>query len=365
MEASVKTRKAQKRSATANWNDLRAAKNEMAAKLIHRPSTEVAQREQAYRFAVLRGALRAINPIPSENTLGIGIGEKISDGKQTGILAIKLLVRMKFPKSELRSNHVLPREIDGIPTDVEEVGIFRRFASDDPVRAWAQSGAMPNPRTKIRPAQPGCSIGYQDPSNQIVMAGTFGAVVKDKDGLYILSNNHVLADENRLALGAPIFQPGLLDGGNPSTDKIANLTKFETLQTLSANTVDCAIAKVTTSTIVSKDVLYIGAPQGTEDAAIDMAVHKFGRTTGYTVGRVTSIDTDVKVQYDLGNLTFSGQIIVVGNDGASFSNAGDSGSLILERGTNKAVALLFAGSPTHTIANHIDDVLSALKVTLA
>jgi hypothetical protein len=71
------------------------------------------------------------------------------------------------------------------------------------------------------------------------------------------------------------------------------------------------------------------------------------------------------VGYDLGNLTFTGQIIVVGNSGTSFSNAGDSGSLILERGTNKAVGLLFAGSASHTIANHIDDVLKALGVTLA
>ena len=96
-----------------------------------------------------------------------------------------------------------------------------------------------------------------------------------------------------------------------------------------------------------------------------MAVHKFGRTTGYTVGQITSVDTDVTVQYDLGNLTFTGQIIVVGNSGASFSNAWDSGSLILQRGTNKAVALLFAGSSSHTIANHIDEVLQALAITLA
>jgi len=358
-------RKAQKRSAAANWNDLRAAKNEMATKFIHQPAADEAKREHAFRLAVPRGALRAVNPIPSENTLGIGIGEKISDGKQTGILAIKLFVRMKFPKSELQTDHLLPKEINGIPTDVEEVGVFRRFRSAAPIRAWAKAGTMPNPRTKIRPAQPGCSIGYQDPSNQIVMAGTFGAVVKDKNGLYVLSNNHVLADENRLPVGAPIFQPGLLDGGNASTDQIASLTRFETLQALSPNTVDCAIAKVTSQAIVSKDVLHIGPPQGTETAAIDMAVHKFGRTTGYSVGQVTSIDTDVKVQYDLGTLTFTGQIIVVGNSGTSFSNAGDSGSLILERGTNKAVALLFAGSASHTIANHIDDVLNALNVTLA
>ena len=47
-----------------------------------------------------------------------------------------------------------------------------------------------------------------------------------------------------------------------------------------------------------------------------------------------------------------------------FSDAGDSGSLILERDSQQAAALLFAGSTTHTIANHIEDVLKALRVTL-
>jgi Peptidase family S64 len=129
--------------------------------------------------------------------------------------------------------------------------------------------------------------------------------------------------------------------------------------------VDCAIAKALSTSLVSNQILFIGAPQGVTQAAIDMAVHKFGRTTGYTVGRITSVDTDVKVGYDLGNLTFTEQIIVEGNSGTSFSNAGDSGSLILERGTNKAVALLFAGSSSHTIANHFDEVLKALGVSLA
>jgi len=351
------------RSAT-KWSDLRAAKDQMARRLIHEPRGQEAHRLLASRMVVPRTLALPVSTAPSENTVGVGIGEKISDGKQTGVLAVKFLVRMKFAKSDLKSDHLLPKEIDGIPTDVEEVGTFRRFASTGTARGWAQAAAMPNPRTKFRPAQPGCSIGFQDPGNQFVMAGTFGALVKDRAGLYVLSNNHVLADENRLAAGASIFQPGLLDGGNASTDKIAALTKFVTLKAGSPNTVDCAIAEASGQTVVSKDILYIGPPQGTEAAAIDMAVHKFGRTTGYTVGQVTSIDTDVTVGYDLGNLTFTGQIIIVGNSG-SFSNAGDSGSLILERGTNKAVGLLFAGSTSHTIANHIDDVLKALGVTLA
>ena len=347
-------------SAIPQWADLREAKKEVAHRFVHKPQAE------ATSFAMsARGINSVINPSPTENVVGVGIGEKFADGKQTGLFAIKFLVRMKYSKSDLDTKHLLPSEISGLATDVEEVGTFHRLPATAPARARVQAGTMPNPRTKIRPAQPGCSIGFEDPQGRILMAGTFGALVKDKDGLYVLSNNHVLADENRLPIGGAIFEPGLLDKGNPATDQIASLTKFTSLQIQQANKVDCAIAKAIKPSLVSKSILHIGAPTGSEAAAIDMAVHKFGRTTGYTVGQVTSIDTDVKVQYEIGTLTFTGQMIIAGASGQPFSNAGDSGSLILQRGSNKAVGLLFAGSSSHTIANHISDVLKALGVTLA
>lgn len=331
-------------------SDLKSAKAEWSQRLLHAPRAEA-----------FRAFAAASSVAPEQNVVGVGIGEQVVDDKPTGIMAVKFFVRIKYAEHELSKKTLLPKSIAGLPVDVEETGLFRRFA---PAKTKAAAASMPNPKTKIRPAQPGCSIGYEDPANLVVMAGTFGAVVKNKKGQYVLSNNHVLADEGRLPLGAPIFQPGLLDGGNTSTDQIANLTKFIAFQA-AGNTVDCAIAKVTSNSLVSKDVLHIGTPTGTDDAAIDMAVHKFGRTTSYTVGHVKSIDTDVTVGYETGNFTFQGQIIITGTSKHSFSAAGDSGSLILQRGTNKAVGLLFAGSSSHTIANHIGDVLKALKVTLA
>lgn len=197
------------------------------------------------------------------------------------------------------------------------------------------------------------------------MAGTFGALVKTTRKVYILSNNHVLADENRLPLDSPIFQPGLLDDGNIDTDTIARLSRFITLRANRFNNVDAALAEPLRRNLVDNDVLHIGAPNGTAPAAIDMMVHKFGRTTSYTTGRIVSIDTDVSVEYETAEFTFASQIIILGSNGQMFSDSGDSGSIILQRGTNTAVGLLFAGSPNHTIANHIGSVLRALRVQLA
>lgn len=347
-------------SSSPNLKDLIAAKSEWSKRLFQTPRIQAARRGAAPMVEAARALTAAPSPAPENNVVGVGVGWKISDGKDTGVMAVKFFVRLKYPESEMSGQQLLPKSINGLPVDVEETGLFRRFAA-----AHLPVPHMPNPRKRIRPAQPGCSAGFRDPQNQFTMAGTFGALVKDKSGTYVLSNNHVLADENRLPVGSPIFQPGLLDAGKPSTDQIASFTRSVQLQANAANKVDCAIAKLVKPSLAKKDVLFIGPPQGTKAATIDMNVHKFGRTTSYTAGNVTSIDTDVTVQYETGNFTFTGQIIVVGPAGHPFSAAGDSGSLILERPSNKAVGLLFAGSTSHTIANQISDVLSALNVTLA
>jgi hypothetical protein len=309
-----------------------------------------------------RTLTRAVSPVPTENVMGVGVGEKISSGRHTGVWAVKFFVRLKYPEAQLESKHRLPKSIAGLPVDVEETGLFRPFSP--PSKRPAKT-APPNPRKKIRPSQPGCSIGYKDPDPKFLVAGTFGALVRDATDSYILSNNHVLSDEDRLPHGSPIFQPGLMDNGHTNTDQIAELTKAVPLQVKAPNQVDCAIARLLKPSLASKEILFIGAPEGTTDAQVDMTVHKFGRTSGYTVGRISSVDADFTLTYEIGLVTFQSQIVIVGLGGTSFATLGDSGALILERPSNQAVALLCAGSPTHTIANHIGDVLQALNVTLA
>src|SRR5207253_444992 len=101
----------------------------------------------------------------------------------------------------------------------------------------------------------------------------------------------------------------LLDHGDIGTDQIAALTRFIRMRGNRYNKVDCAIAKPLNRNLVGKDVLHIGAPSGTVPAAIDMMVHKFGRTTSYTAGRIASTDTDVVIEYETGDFTFGEQII--------------------------------------------------------
>ena len=285
------------------------------------------------------------------NVVGVGVGPKIRAGKETRRASVRFYVEKKVPLKAIPKAQRLPKQINGVPTDVVETG-----------RLYAQ---VPIARQRLRPAKGGCSVGFQ--ASGFVMAGTFGCLVTDGVRRYILSNNHVLANENALPLGRPIFQPGLLDGGVAPTDRIAKLKKFVRIRSLPTdNHVDAAIATLTSSTVASPAILpQVGALGSTTTvpAAAGMRVHKHGRTTGYTRGRVIDVAADVNITYDFGVARFVDQMVIVGESG-SFSDAGDSGSLIVRRAGNRATGLLFAGSATHTIANHISEVLGALGVTL-
>ena len=219
------------------------------------------------------------------------------------------------------------------------------------------------------PVRPGCSIGHFK-----ITAGTLGCFVRDKDGVpLILSNNHVLANENRAKRGDNILQPGAVDGGKNPGDRIGGLLRFVRLKPGAANLVDCAVATVDDDVSHVASIRGLGAVTGlfTGDLKTGLTVAKLGRTTGLTHGIVTAFELDnVVVSYDLGNLRFDDQVEIEGAGDAAFSDGGDSGSLIVNDAC-EGVALLFAGGDHGgrngrglTYANPLGTVLKKLRVSL-
>ena len=230
---------------------------------------------------------------------------------------------------------------------------------------------VPWHRRRQRPILIGSSVGHYK-----VTAGTLGAVVRRRQGddVLILSNNHVLANEGEARPGDAILQPGVVDGGRRPTDRIGSLSAFVKLSDSRPNRVDAAVAALHHD--VSFDPhrlrgLGVLAGLGPADIETGTRVAKIGRTTGVTEGRVTAFEVDnVVVEYDRGDLMFDGQIEIEGIGTQPFSDGGDSGSLIVNRG-REAVALLFAGTDTGgrnrrglTYANPIGEVLRRLRVEL-
>lgn len=252
--------------------------------------------------------------------------------------------------------------------DVRYVGKIR-------ARAIAKAQSAVWYRSKQRPLLIGSSVGFL--GNGFIIAGTLGCFVRsgNSSALYILSNNHVLADENRYKKGGTIVQPGTLDGGTPTSDRVATLSRFVKLDGAVTNLVDCAIAKLTTGIDAKIATLKgIGTLSGviSRNLGANDIVHKVGRTTGVRRGKVTAVELDgVTVEYEMGVVSFDDQVEIEGSGTKSFSDAGDSGSLIVDD-EFKAAALLFAGGDHGgsngkglTYGNPIAAVLKALKVKLA
>lgn len=287
-----------------------------------------------------------MTPSTNPNVVGVGIGYKRVRGTQTHDVALKVYVRQKIHPLLVKDEEVVPDEVEGVPTDVEEAGEFSIWRPIPPIY-----------HRKVRPAMGGLSIGHY-----AVTAGTLACLVKDAGETFILSNNHVLANENRGVEGDPILQPGRFDGGKEDRDVIGRLDTFVAVDPEEPNLVDCAIGAPFDARDVTPDILNIGRLRGSGHADLEEKVMKSGRTTRVTNGSVVDVSATIRVGYATGSYVFTDQIIVKGERGA-FSAGGDSGSTIVSY-DGHAVGLLFAGSPFFTVANKMRNVEKALDVKI-
>ena len=250
-----------------------------------------------------------------------------------------------------------------------------------PQSASAQCDVAPPPQQTAlpRPIPLGISGGNIKSSIKIgkergCFSGTLGSMVEDTDGnQFILSNNHVLADQNRAKPGELIVQPGRVDLGclKASSDAVATFSEAVELRFRGGkNNVDAAIALVQPGD-VSSDILNIGEiASSVATPTVGMAVQKMGRTSCLTTGVIQALNANVKINYSDTKkpkfAQFVNQFVVTGSPSTpTFSAPGDSGSLILTQDDcPQPVALLFAGSTAVTIANPISEVLSELDVTM-
>lgn len=316
--------------------------------------------------------------LKKQNVIATGIGYKTSAGQKGTTLSIVCSVEQKLSKAQLSSKDLVPKQVDGINTDVIETGRIR---------------ALNTHTQRHRPAPGGVSIGHRD-----ITAGTLGCVVKKGGQRVILSNNHVLANSNAAQKGDPILQPGSHDGGKFPDDHIANLLDFipislsggiglpsdcpigngaasvlnlfasimgsrTRLQAVRVqaedNLVDAAIATPLNDGDVTDDILDIGSIAGMTTGQLGMDLQKSGRTTQYTTGTIEQVDVTVNIQYGAGQIArFTDQLMA-----GAMSQGGDSGSAVLDNDKN-LVGLLFAGSEQTTIINRMENVFSALGLSL-
>jgi len=296
-------------------------------------------------------ALEAGSQLGAQNIAGVGTGEQIRGGVGTGKLAITVYTEFKASPDMVKDDCLMPATFDGVPVNVIETG----FVS-------IQQEATP--RAKFRPTKCGISIGHFS-----ISAGTLGCLcATSKEDELILSNNHVLAASNSANKGDDILQPGVADSGNRDRDKLGELYDFKPIDFSGGdNKVDAALARPTVSVdpvIGTGRIPEIGRVKGFAcNAGRGTAVQKFGRTTGHTKGRIDAVNATFTINFrEAGNPVFTGLYVVKPSmPHPTFSQGGDSGSLIVDN-SNRAIALLFAGSTAHTLAIPICTVMEILGI---
>lgn len=361
--------------------------------------------------------------------IGVGIGFRDVKGEMTNEVTLVVLVEQKAPIDAIAPQDRVPEEINGIRTDVIEVG-----------KIVAQLGS----RDRYRPVIPaGVTIGHYR-----VTAGTLGAIVYDNvtGEPLILSNNHVLANSNDALIGDPILQPAAVDRGQNPADVVARLERFKALRyvgdpdlpeppppvvtpipttptptTPTTPTSACdvagmiagfgnALAKangsekrltvtnsqaqaaatytptqrttITAQAAMPENLLDCALAKPINPSMFSAEIRNIGpilgvgtprlgmqiRKTGRTTDTTQGVVNLINATIDVGYNTLAGPRtarFVNQVIASGMSQGGDSGSLVVELNTQIVVGLLFAGSGTATIFTPIERVLAEMNIKFA
>lgn len=297
------------------------------------------------------------------NVIGFGEGYKIIGGTPTKRKCLQVYVTKKCLEKKLKKDDIIPKEINGIITDVIELGEVKAQILDH--------------KNRKRPVVPGISGAHIQ-----ITAGTVGPVVY-KEGIFIgdteisffgrniewlkanvphiiskkyfwLTNAHVGALEGLGKYGDVFVQPGPYDGG---LEAVGTLYSFATLKDFAS--IDACLIKPISNTLINNEILGIGKPSGAASPAVGMDVRKSGRTTGVTKGKITATGVTILVSFErLGNIYIKDCIIM-----SPMSKGGDSGSPIVDK-DNNVVGLIFAGTASVSIGCDINNILKELNCNL-
>ena len=199
-----------------------------------------------FRTATMRGS-DAVNAA-GVSVHAVGVGRKMTNGSATNEMCVRFYIVQKLAKSLIPPRDLLPESVDGIPTDViESPPAFIQARKKPAVRIRAVAAAATEAKTegrrsRLRPMSAGFSVAHRN-----VTAGTIGYFCRstrqgDPPGMvFILSNNHVLADVNVGALGDDVYQPAPADSGT-FDDHRADLRRFVPIRLggVAINHVDCS-----------------------------------------------------------------------------------------------------------------------------
>ena len=267
----------------------------------------------------------------------------------------------------------IPAFISGIKTRTEMIGTVTAFGYTGTYRSPCPAGVSVGDNDECGSGSIGALVTTSRLTSAGSYSGTYEASGSNKDVLHVyssgytatthrfmLSCNHVFANENQATSADQQDQPGRYDVNCNASGAVGKLYAWNYIDRSHNNYYDAALAECDPGLSggwnpeMSQDAWY--TPSTTVVApSVSTAVQKVGRTTGHTTGTIAGINVTITVSYSRFHATFVDQIYVSGQ----FIQAGDSGSMMVTNdGSNNPVGLNFAGSSTSSFANRMDHIAS-------
>jgi hypothetical protein len=282
--------------------------------------------------------------------------KKIKDGKERRSWAFRVYVKRKVPLGHLSEKDIIPAEIDGVPTDVMEVGEMNAL----------------DQKANHRPIMGGISAMFA--GGTACTLGWFAYDKLDDNKLVIIANNHCTCDVNKLSTGHGYVQTSPMDTAHGASTRIGGLKRYVPIVIDSYtnfwaqlihkikcmifrcpetyNPVDLGIVEIDDDIEVRRELYQLGSLMGKRRGTILEWVEKMGRTTGHTDNGVL-IDNDWYGEVGYGDCkALMGPCGLI--SGTGFCKGGDSSSAIRFKSDQAMAGLLFAGSLTHSIFCHWD-----------
>jgi len=305
---------------------------------------------------------------------GVGVGCKFIAGKRTDELAIAVYVHKKVPLNDLPPDQVIPSEIEGFPTDVEELPVAECF--DDTGRYRPLVGGSQLEYTTTEHPAPNTTVTHFN-------SGTLGCIARARrtGKNMILTNGHVAAGcgDPSIAISA-----GLRHGQPDDTNDCSCCSKC--WATVVGTVVDAKVdpdaglIQIDKCVDISPNIREIGAIHGVLttaqiDALGNQRVQMRGAKTGSVkFGTVSPVSVDsnsiCRESDDRPGIVraYSHAIRVDADTNNLFGQRGDSGSAVLDMNGN-LVGLLFAGfvgvgnASSYGVVARIDRILSEFQAS--
>lgn len=257
-----------------------------------------------------------------------------------------------------RFDDIVPDEINNKPTSVIELGEVKELSRDTKKYRPLKGRAAISVKGSMETGTAGV-VGYISEFNGTPLVGKLGSFHRLIKALgfdfnkrpVILTNWHVVAkNRDSSNIGVSIVQPRF---GQVVGDVIWECD-------IDAGEIDAALVQVHdyVEANIGELVNIKKRVTGYKQVRYGMEVLKSGYRTRTTEGKCFGTNAYVNIKFKHKTIRFKGcKIFRPTEEFEDFSASGDSGSLVVEKSTGDAVALIFAGNSKYSIACDIEKVM--------